>query len=225
MKSLKMSRLRVVLILLMVSFFSVSSLEAFFSDISLPKIVHVKKIVTKDSVGFEWQSVAYNPSITGINVYRAEAKVGSAQTYVKIDAIPNRFATHYVDTTIKPNKRYFYTFTTYSGLNESVHGDIVPVQTKPPYRAVKLVSATQVDKDVVKLLWVPSSEPTVTKYIIQRKVGNSKWFFLKKINGRLYPEYVDTTAYRGHKYSYRIFALDELGMSSVFGNVVSVEVK
>jgi len=225
MKSLKTSRLRVVLILLTISFFTVNSLEAFFADISLPKIVHVKKIVTKDSVGFEWQSVAYNPSVTGINVYRAEAKPGVNQTYVKIDAISNRFATHYVDTTIKPNKKYFYTFTTFSGLNESLHGDIVPVKTKPPYRAVRVVSATQVDINVVKLLWVPSSEPTITHYIIQRKVGNSKWFFLTKIKGRLYPEYIDTTAYRGHKYSYRVFAVDELGMSSVYGNTVSVEVK
>jgi len=217
--------LRLFLSLLIVSFLGVDKIYAFFDDISLPRITNIKTVIDRNSVGFEWKSVAYNPAITGINVYRAKAKPGINQTYIKIDSIPNRFATHYVDTTAQPGTKYFYTFTTYSGLNESSHGDIVAVKTKPPYKPIKVVSATRVDKDVVKLLWVPSSEPTVIQYIIQRKKDNSKWFFLAKVKGRLYPEYIDTTAYRGHRYRYRVFAVDANGLYSLPSNVVSVEVK
>ncbi len=198
---------------------------AFFNDVTLPVIHGVKKVVGRSSVGFEWPSLAKYPNVTGVNIYRAKARPGVNQVYVKIATVPNRFATHFVDTKIEPGTKYFYTFTTYSGLNESVHGDIIPVLTKPPYKAVKLISATQVAKDTVKLLWVPSSEVTVYKYIIERKQDNSKWFYLTTVKGRLYPEYIDATAHRGHKYSYRVIAKDAYGISSYVSNIVSVKVE
>jgi fibronectin type 3 domain-containing protein len=219
MKLIK-SILKTVLILLA----SFSFLNAFFSDISLPTIKGVKKVVDESSVGFEWPSLAKFSNVGGINVYRAKAKPGINQTYVKIASIPNRFATHFVDTTIEPNTNYFYTFTTFSGLNESSHGQIIAVKTKPKYKAVKLVSAEVVGKDTVKVLWVPHSNVRIYKYILQRSKDNSKFFYLDTIKGRLYPEFIDTTAKRGHKYSYRIVALDAYGKASEVSQIVSVEV-
>jgi len=205
---------------------SVSSANAFFTDYSLPKITKVKSIVDRNSVGFEWKSIAKYKNLTGVNIYRAEAKHGAKQVYIKIGAVTNRFATHYVDTKIKPNTKYFYTFTTASGLSESMYGSIVPVKTKPAYRAIKLIEAKLVDRGVVKLLWVPSQEPTVTEYVIQRKkVNDRRWFYLETIKGRLYPEFIDSTAPRGFKYNYRIFARDASEMISLPSNVLTVEVK
>jgi len=199
-------------------------LNAFFTDVSLPTIKNVTKVVDRSSVGFEWESVANFANVTGINVYRAKAKPGINQTYVKIASIPNRFATHFVDTTAQPNTNYFYTFTTFSGLNESSHGQIVPVKTKPKYKPVKLVSAEVVGKDTVKVLWVPHNNPRVFKYILQRSKDGNRWFYLATVKGRLYPEYIDTTAKRGHKYSYRIVGVDAYGLPSKVSQVVSVEV-
>jgi len=220
MKKLMQIQLKIVLTLLLTS-----SLFGFFSDVTLPKITGVKKIVEQSSVGLEWNSVAQFANIGGINIYRAKAKPGANQTYVKIGSIGNRFATHYVDMNIKPNTKYFYTLTTYSGLNESLHGDIIAVKTRPPYKQIKLVSAIQVSKNIVKILWVPSSQVGINQYIIQRKQNNSKWFYLTTIKGRLYPEYVDTSVKRGHKYSYRIIAVDGYNMTSVVSNPLEVEVK
>ena len=217
--------LRLFLSLLIVSFLGVDKIYAFFDDISLPRITNIKTVIDRDSVGFEWKSVAYNPAITGINVYRAKAKPGINQTYIKIDSISNRFATHYVDTTAQPGTKYFYTFTTYSGLNESSHGDIVAVKTKPPYKPIKVVSATRVDKDVVKLLWVPHSDITIREYVIQRKCRDNRWHYLTTVKGRLYPEYVDTTAPRGYICHYRLFARDASKLNSFVSKVLSVEVK
>ena len=219
-------RLRAFLKVLTLSALLFSSLNALFTDYSLPRVVGVKSVVDRNSVGFEWKSLAKYRNITGINVYRAKAKKGIKQVYVKIDSIVNRFATHYVDRTAKPNTHYFYTFTTASGLKESTYGDIVPVKTFPPYKAVKFVEARLVDWGIVKLLWVPHSAVTVTEYIIQRKRADQKrWFYLDTVKGRLYPEYIDTTAKRGYKYEYRVFARDANELYSLPSRVLSVEVK
>jgi fibronectin type 3 domain-containing protein len=225
MKSLATNLLKSFFKLLIVLFLATSSVEAFFSDLSLPKVTGIKTVLDRNSVGFEWKSLANYPNVQGINIYRAKAVKGKNQVYIKIATVGNRFATHFVDTTAKPNTNYFYTFTTIAGLSESVHGDIVPVRTKPPYKAVKFVEAKLVDRGVVKLLWVPSSEPTITEYIIERHCRDKRWHFVNKIQGRLYPEYVDTTAPRGFTCSYRVFASDAVGLTSYVGKVLKVEVK
>jgi len=120
---------------------------------------------------------------------------------------------------------YFYTFTTYSGLSESLYGDVVPVKSAPPYKQVHLVSAQNVGDHTVKLLWVPSNEPTIYEYVIERKGRDGKWHYLKSVKGRLYPEFIDTTVSRGKSYSYRVFARDAMGMTSYVGNALTVEVR
>ncbi len=214
---------KIVLSLFLVSL--VSPLFAFFTDINLPKVVGVKKVVDRSSVGFEWPSLEKYPNITGINIYRAKARPGLKQVYTKIDSIANRFATHYVDTSIEPNTKYFYTFTTYSGLSESLYGEIVPVKTMPPYKKVKVLSIKVVFKDTIKILWVPSPEPQIYKYKIFRKKDNLRWAYLDTVKGRLYPEYIDTTAFRGHTYSYRVVAYDANEMPSIISDALTAKVK
>lgn len=211
--------------ILLLSIALLTTLEAFFTDYSLPKVTGVKTVVDRNSVGFEWKALFKYGNVSGINIYRAKAHRGPKQVYIKIASISNRYATHFVDTNIEPNTKYFYTFTTSSGLSESAYGDIVPIQTKPPYPAVKLVSADVVGRNVVKLLWVPSSEPTVSQYVIERKGKDGRWHYLKTIKGRLYPEFVDTTVILGQRYSYRVFARDDMGLTSYVGNIVTVGVK
>ena len=226
MINLQMMKLKTILKILLLSGFAATSANAFFTDYSLPKVNGVKVRVDRSSIGFEWKSVARYANVGGVNIYRAEARKGAKQTYEKIDAVINRFATHYVDRKVKPNTKYFYTFTTFSGLSESMYGDVVPAKSRPPYKAIKLVAANLVDRGVVKLLWVPSSEPTVTEYVIQRKkASDRRWFYLDTVKGRLYPEFVDSTAKRGTMYNYRIFARDANELASIASNILSVEVK
>ncbi len=221
----EMRVLKICFKILLLNVLLLSSLEAFFTDISLPKVTNVKSVSDRNSIGFEWSSLFQYSNIQGVNIYRAEAVRGPKQVYTKIASISNRFATHFVDTNIDPNKKYFYTFTTYSGLSESLYGDVVPVKSAPPYAQVHLVSASSVGERTVKLLWVPSNEPTIFEYVIERKGSDGKWHYLKSIKGRLYPEYIDATVERGKSYSYRVFARDALGMTSYVGNILKVKVK
>ncbi len=196
---------------------------AFLVDTALPAVSGIKSMVDRDSVGFEWKSLAAT-NVKGVNIYRALAKKGNQQTFEKIDSVSNRFATHYVDTTIKPGRVYFYTFTTFAGLSESAHSRIIRVQSKRAYKPVKFVEAKLVDRGIVKLLWVPHPAQTIVEYVIQRNC-NGSWHYLKSVKGRLYPEYVDTTAPRGRECSYRVFARDALGINSSLGKELSVKVK
>ena len=226
MINLQKMKSKTILKLLLLSSLTLTTANAFFTDYSLPKIKGVKVIVDRNSIGFEWKSIARYANVGGVNIYRAEAKKGPKQVYEKIDAVVNRFATHYVDRKVKPNTKYFYTFTTFSGLSESMYGDVVPAKSRPPYKAIKLVAANLVDRGVVKLLWVPSSEPTVTEYVIQRKrATDRRWYYLDTVKGRLYPEFVDSTAKRGSTYNYRVFARDANELASIASNILSVEVK
>ncbi len=200
------------------------SAEAFLNDTSLPKVTGIKSALDRSSIGLEWSSLAKFHNVRGVNIYRAVAKKGAQQSFEKIATIPNRFATHYVDRDIKPGVIYFYTMTSNSGFVESMYGDIVKAKSRPSYKAVKFIEARLVDRGVVKLLWVPHQARTVTEYVVQRKCKNI-WHYIKTVKGRLYPEYVDVTAPRGHRCSYRVFARDYSGVNSFVGKELSVEVK
>jgi len=226
MKIYKLIRLKNFLKISIVTSLLLSSANALFTDLSLPKIRGVKSVVDRSGIGFEWQSLANFKNIQGVNIYRARITKGKKQTFTKVASVGSRYATHYVDTTVRPGTKYIYTFTTFAGLSESDYGDVIKIKSKPPYKAVKFVSANLVDRGVVKLLWVPNSEPTVTEYLIQRKcTRDNKWHYLDRVKGRLYPEYIDSRAERGYKCTYRVFASDAYGVISYIGKELSVEVR
>ncbi len=223
---MRVLRLMSISKILIVTSLLFSSANALFTDLSLPQVRGVKSVVDRSGIGFEWQSLANFKNIQGVNIYRAKVVKGKKQAFQKVASVGSRYATHYVDTTVKPGVIYLYTFTTFAGLSESAYGDVVKVKSRPPYKAVKFVSASLVDRGVVKLLWVPNSEPTVTEYLIQRKCSrDNKWHFLDRVKGRLYPEYIDSRAERGYRCTYRVFASDAFGNISFMGKELSVEVR
>ncbi len=183
----------------------VTSLTAVKTDLSMPKIEGVKTIVDRTSVGFEWKPIT-DKRVEGIDVYRALATGSKEEKYLKIATIPNRYATHFVDTTIRPATTYDYTFKTFGVLFGSAPGQIIRVKTAPPLPAVNLVKAYQPDAGVVKLLWTPHSDPRIVDYVIQRRLAGHEWKYLDTVKGRLSPEYIDMSPAKGHTYAYRVIA-------------------
>jgi fibronectin type 3 domain-containing protein len=184
---------------------SVTSLTAVKTDPSMPTIKGIKTIVDRTSVGFEWQPVT-DKRAEGIDVYRALATGGAQERYTKIATIPNRYATHFVDTSIRPSTTYNYTFKTYGVLFGSAPGQIVRVKTAPPMPPVNLVKAYQPDPGVVKLLWTPHRDPRIVDYLIERRLDGGPWKYLDTVKGRLSPEYIDMSPAKGHRYGYRVIA-------------------
>ncbi|ADV46115.1 fibronectin type III domain-containing protein [Nitratifractor salsuginis] len=184
---------------------SVTSLTAVKTDLSMPTIKGVKTVVDRTSVGFEWQPIT-DKRVEGIDVYRALATGGAQEKYEKIATISNRYATHFVDTSIRPSTTYDYTFKTFGVLFGSAPGQIVRVKTAPPMPAVNLVKAYQPDPGVVKLLWTPHPDPRIVDYVVQRRLESGPWKYLDTVKGRLSPEYVDMSPAKGHRYGYRVIA-------------------
>jgi len=202
---------RSILILLAIASLMLTNCSTVFKgmmtydiDPSLESIKQVKVLPLMNAVGFEWQKIN-NPEIRGINVYRGEPSQGR-QSLKRIGTIDNRYATHFVDTDVKPDTKYIYTFTTYTFGRESRHGKLLYVKTRPPFAPVSFVQAYRVAKDRVKVLWRPHSYPTVNEYIVLRSVDGGSWHYYALVKGQLMAEYIDNYVHPGRSYAYHIIA-------------------
>jgi len=202
---------------------SLTSMTAIKTDLSMPTIQNVKTVVDKTSIGFEWQPVK-DKRVEGIDIYRG-IPTGGTQKMKKIATIGNRYATHYVDTEVRPGQTYLYTFKTFGVLFGSAPGAVVKVKSAPPLPAVDFAKAYLADSGVVKLLWVPHSYPGIADYMVERRLGGGEWKYLATVKGRLNPEYIDMSAARGRQYSYRIVARTADGIRALPSQALSVDVR
>jgi len=182
----------------------IQGLMIYDIDPTLKSVSGVKAFPTQGSVGFEWNKEK-DYRVHGINVYRGTAKHGK-QNLKRVGSVSNRYGTHFVDMHVKPNKAYIYAFTTYSLGKESRQGSIVRVQTPPAIDGVSFLEAYNVAPGVVKLLWKPHQDKSISQYIIERSVNGGVWKYVSKVKGRLMVEYIDTFVRRGNTYKYRIVA-------------------
>ena len=182
----------------------IKGLMTYGVDPSLKTIAEVRALPTMNSVGFEWKKIE-DYRIHGINIYRALASQGK-HSFKRVGSIGNRYATHFVDTHVKPDTSYIYTFKTFSMGRESRHGSVLHVKTQPPFNGVSFVKAYKVAPGVVKLLWKPHPSGRVNAYIIQRSVNGGVWKYVSQVEGRLMAEYIDTFVRYGNTYQYRIIA-------------------
>ena len=191
---------------------AIKGMMVYDVDPTLQSIHGVKALPLMNTVGFEWQKID-NPGIHGINVYRGMPSQGR-QSLKKIGTIGNRYATHFVDTHVKPDTKYIYTFTTFSFGRESRHGKLLYVKTRPPFAPVSFVQAYKVAPDTVKLLWRPHSYPVVNRYVIERSVNGGPWRYVAQVEGQLMAEYIDSYVHPGRSYAYRIIAKSYDGITA-----------
>jgi len=180
----------------------IKGLMIYDTDSTLKSITQVRALPMMSSVGFEWEKIK-DRRIHGINIYR---KAPSDQEFKRIGSIGNRYATHFVDTHVKPNTKYLYTFTTFALGKESKRSAILRVKTRPPFAAVSFVKAYKEAPGVVKLLWRPHPSQRVNAYIIERSVNGGEWKYVSQVEGQLMAEYIDTFVRTGNTFAYRIIA-------------------
>ena len=199
---------------------AVKGMMIYDIDPTLQSITEVKTLATRNSVGFEWHKIE-NPRVYGVNVYRATPSAGN-QVFERIGSTGSRYATHFVDTHVQPNKTYLYTFTTFSLGKESKHGAILNVHTAPALPAVSFAKAYVQENRAVKLLWAPHTNQSVSSYRIERAERNGGWKYIANVRGQLSVEYVDTFVLQGNQYHYRIFARSADGTLSQPSPIMSV---
>ncbi|TNF44377.1 MAG: hypothetical protein EP216_02185 [Epsilonproteobacteria bacterium] len=183
---------------------AVKGLMTYGTDTSLDTVKQVHALPMMNSVGFEWKKIE-DKRIHGVNIYRSNDSDGR-EGFKRIGTVGNRYATHFVDTHVKADTTYRYTFSTFAFGQESKRSAPLEVRTLRAFSAVSFVKAYKVDPSVVKLLWKPHADPSISTYIIERSVNGSEWKFVSQVQGQLMVEYIDTFVRSGNTYSYRIIA-------------------
>ena len=178
-------------------------------DPNLPKLDSVKAIPSNTSVAFEWQPMD-RKGIQGYNIYRTSTNKyvnSSTKELEKIATIHNPFVSHYVDTKLKQNSTYTYTFTALKNGFESPHGKVISIKTLAPFSPVTFVKGYQKSINIIKLLWRPHIDMRVKMYKIERSTNGSVWKWIGTVKHRMMSEYIDSRTAPGNRYDYRVIAV------------------
>jgi len=201
--------------------------ESAVLDESLPLVTLTKNgiILGMKSVAFEWNSIIH-PNVQGIYIYKMVENADGMSELVYYTTIQSRFATHYVDTAVKPDTRYIYTFKTFSAIGEGRTSRRIVVNTLPVIESVSWIHSVTGMPRVAKIIWRPHSNQKVKAYVMERKtLENEKWKKLDTITGRLNAEYIDEELKDNFVYLYRLRAITYDGITSTPSVTVKVVTK
>ncbi len=201
--------------------------ESAVLDESLPLVNLTKNgiILGMKSVAFEWNSIIH-PNVQGIYIYKMVENADGTSELVYYTTIQSRFATHYVDTAVKPDTRYIYTFKTFSAIGEGRTSRRIVVNTLPVIESVSWIHSVTGMPRVAKIIWRPHSNQKVKAYVMERKtLENEKWKKLDTITGRLNAEYIDEELKDNFVYLYRLRAITYDGITSTPSVTVKVVTK
>lgn len=188
-------------------------------DATLPivKLTENGIFIDTNAVAFEWQSIK-DERVNGIYIYKTktDSNVSSSDYY---DTVNNRFSTHYLDTNIEPDTKYYYYFKTFSDKAESRRSEITSINSLPVLESVSWMHSIQDMPRSAKIIWRPHSNQKVKSYIIQRRtLEEDVWTDIATIDGRLNAEYIDLDLKDKYVYKYRIKVL-------TFDNILSTPSK
>jgi len=178
-------------------------------DESLP-IVDASSIRTIPDMGLialEWKTFI-NPKVYGYHIYRSDI-LKNGEQLTRIATLKSKYTSHYLDTSLQPDKQYLYAIATMGKDNtESQPSKTITAATKQRFQSVSFITAISNLPRQIKLLWRPHTNPRVSHYRIERSnASTSKWKRIKTVKQRLQVEYIDTEIGDNVKYSYRIKAV------------------
>jgi len=176
-------------------------------------------------VGFEWKP-NYDERVVGYYVYRSNPKDNTNKLH-RVATIKDRYSSHFVDTGLKPQTRYYYRFSTFSeDKRESVPSEMITVTTKKMVSSVVFLKAIVGLPNRVKIIWRPLEYPRVSAYIIERNDLNSmEWKKIATVKGRLSAEYIDAGLKNNYLYRYRIRVETFDGLISKPSQIVEASTK
>ena len=225
MKRLTQISLTTILLLSLTGCNPTSLLNNEQLDPNLPKLTNIKAIPNNTSVAFEWQPMSRD-GVTGYNIYRTKGNqyVNSAtKQLTKVGTIHNSFASHYVDTGLKQNSAYSYTFTTLRNGFESSYGKVMTVKTLVPFEAVTFFQGFQKSRSNIKLIWRPHSDKRIKMYKIERSINATDWKWIGSVDERMMAEYIDTGVVPNNSYKYRVIAVGFDDSYSKASPIVSIQ--
>jgi fibronectin type 3 domain-containing protein len=159
------------------------------------------------SAAFEWKPVE-DLRVTGYYVYR-DTPGGEDPQLHRIATVDSRYATHFVDSDLKPSGHYQYRFATFTASgSESVGSETMVIETLPMIAPISFFQSVGNMPRSAKLLWRPHPNGKINSYVIERQEANDqKWNKIATITGRLNAEYIDRDLKDGQVYHYRVKAV------------------
>lgn len=97
------------------------------ANINIAQITNLKTISDMTQIAFEWER-ASDESVEGYILYRNDNI--NTNNFKKIATINDRYATHYVDSGLKPASIYQYTMSAYSKQGEGQKSQIYTISTQ-----------------------------------------------------------------------------------------------
>lgn len=185
----------------------------------------IRTIPDITAIAFEWQKVD-DLRVNGYYVYRANMNE-EGQKLKRITFVPNRYATHYVDTKLEPNSRYLYAIASATPQSsESKPTTAYSAQTLPVPAPVSFIQAISNMPRQVKVLWRPHESERIKTYILERTTPTTaKWEEIATLDGRLQVEYIDTKLKDNVVYMYRLTAVTFDGIKSMPSEIVRAQTK
>ena len=195
-------------------------------DKTLPvvKLTERGTFVDMNAVAFEWSAIE-DERVKGIYIYKQvmSAEASELSHYKTID---NRFTTHYLDTEIKPDTGYTYTFKTFSEEAESQMSEAKVINSLPVLQSVVWIQSIQNMPRTAKIIWRPHSNEKVKSYIVERRtLEEEKWNKVATVNGRLNAEFIDVDLKDDFVYKYRVRVLTYDDITSTPSEIVQVVTK
>ncbi len=194
-------------------------------DPSLPTVTGLKFLSDITEIGFEWKP-NYDERIAGYYVYRSDPKEQTNKLH-RVATIKDRYSSHFVDTGLQPQTRYYYRFSTFStDQRESVPSEMITATTKRMISSVVFLKAIVGLPNRVKIIWRPLEYPRVSAYIIERNdLSSMEWKRVATVKGRLSAEYIDTGLKNNYLYKYRIRVKTYDGLISKPSQIVEASTK
>ncbi|EAL8868483.1 fibronectin type III domain-containing protein [Campylobacter coli] len=179
---------------------------------SLPKINNLKSLSDISNIAFEWDPL-YDDNIKGFYLYRSN---DANPEFKLVGTIKNKFQTHYVDTKLEPNTKYYYMMRSFNDQGHiSEDGKVIEVKTMPRLEAIPFAQAITNLPSRIKLIWRPHPDPRVASYIIERvKADGQEFKKIAEVKNRLNAEFIDEDLKPEENFNYRIIAVGFDGVQS-----------
>ena len=196
------------------------------SDKNIKTIQKVKTISESTAIAFEWLPFSDSPYIAGYKIYREELDNGQLK-FRLITTINDKIASHYVDSELKPNTTYKYTFVVFTEDNrQSIPSEPVIAKTLNILKPIHYIIPVSNLANKTKLLWRPHQNIDVSGYIIERNDMYSKeWKKVGELNNRLNVEFIDKDLETNKAYKYRVRVKTFYGVISEPSKIVETLTK
>lgn len=192
------------LFFLLISCSKVSTISSSLKDEvdnTLPLVHTLRALPDSGSIGFEWDIPDSVDSISGYVIYRKDSK----GQFVRVAHIKDSLSTHFYDSKLEPNTKYEYAIATVGkDFRISPKSDTLTVRTSI-IEPVRLLYASQIYANRIKIFWTPSKSLSVSGYEIQR-LDNNSFKTIGNTDNRLAVEFFDNNLENNIQHKYRIIA-------------------